>query len=420
MAQFAIHPIHRFHGQSQPMRRPREFTCFSYDDEHALHLDDRSLRWYYPPQFPQGMDLSRGFDSFVKHDDDGVDEHLDSLLAAVVAHEQATRTKIDAQVLTWRGMMTKIMATPYDDRDGFEMNATFYQGCIFIEENHAYKVATRREQEARQNRPPPRQNPDRPWFPPDVMSYWGYKFETLSTLPRPWGEVTRDEIEGRDDATVSNKAQYCSVVRTGIGSSILCLGGEVDAVWDAKPQTPGGKQPIRWVELKTSADIASERDLEFFERKLLKFWIQSFLLGVPTIVVGFRSRQGRLVRLEEIATEGIPGTVRQRAALTQKPPLWDGDTCINFASAFLEWLRATMADSDGVWRIRRRPGSPEIEVFQVEETGHGNILPDTFLNWRIKLALGDDTTSGAAEDRAGPGESQGAPSDPAASSQGGS
>ncbi len=177
-------------------------------------------------------------------------------------------------------------------------------------------------------------------------------------------------------------------------------------VWDAKPATPG--PPIRWVELKTSQDIQSDRDLDAFERKLLKFWIQSFLLGVPTIVVGFRNRHGRLVRLEEIATEGIPGTVRQRAVQQGRPqPPWDGDTCINFAAAFLSWLRATIAPddgdaSDGVWRIRRRPGAPHIEVFRVEETGHGRILPDAFLNWRIKLALGADTTSGAATDRAGP------------------
>lgn len=228
--------------------------------------------------------------------------------------------------------------------------------------------------------------------------------------------MSRDEIEARDDHIVSNKAQYCSVVRTGLGGTILCLGGEVDAVWDAKPQTAG--QPIRWVELKTSQDIQSERDLEAFERKLLKFWIQSFLLGVPTIVVGFRSRHGRLVRLEEIATEGIPGTVIKRAHEQQRPaPPWDGDTCINFASAFLGWLRQSVfgvesgasSGNDGVWRIRRRPGSPEIEVFQVEETGHGNILPDTFLNWRIKLALGEDKTSGAADDRSAPGESAAAP-----------
>lgn len=60
------------------------------------------------------------------------------------------------------------------------------------------------------------------------MQYWGYKFETLSTLPAPWGEVSREYIEGRDDEIVNNKEQYCSVVRTGIGKNVICLGGEVD------------------------------------------------------------------------------------------------------------------------------------------------------------------------------------------------
>jgi len=30
-----------------------------------------------------------------------------------------------------------------------------------------------------------------------------------------------------------------------------------------------------------------------------------------------------------------------------------------------------------------------IEVFRVEEMGHGDILPDEFINWRIKLAMQD-------------------------------
>lgn len=49
---------------------------------------------------------------------------------------------------------------------------------------------------------------------------------------------------------------------------------------------------------------------------------------------------------------------------------------------------ATIND-EGVWRIRRRPQDPNIEVFKVEETGHGEILSDEFKNWRIKLALRD-------------------------------
>lgn len=68
--------------------------------------------------------------------------------------------------------------------------------------------------------------------PPSWCKYssrTGYKFETLSTLPKTWGETTRDYIENRENEIVNNKEQYCSVVRTGIGSTVLCLGGEVDA-----------------------------------------------------------------------------------------------------------------------------------------------------------------------------------------------
>jgi len=63
------------------------------------------MKWYYPPML--GTDLSNGFEKFEKHDD-STDEHLDSLLKAIIAHEQETQNKIDAQVITWRGMMTKV------------------------------------------------------------------------------------------------------------------------------------------------------------------------------------------------------------------------------------------------------------------------------------------------------------------------
>ncbi|KAJ1329490.1 RAT1-interacting protein [Microdochium nivale] len=373
---FNIQPIGRFSGECEAVKRPKEFACFSYDDKHEFHLDDRSMQWYYPPRL--GADLSRGFESFDKHDDAG-DEHLDSLLKTVMAHEQASGSKIDAQILTWRGMMTKLMSAPFEDRDGFEMNATLYQGCIFIEENHEYKQASKQEQHNQQ------QGRRHQQFSPDVMTFWGYKFEALSCLPRPWGEMSREYIEKREDHIVSNKAQYCSVVRTGIGKNILCLGGEVDAIWDSKPAEQG--KPINWVELKTSAEIRDERGMANFERKLMKFWIQSFLLGVPKIIVGFRTQGGILSKLEEIKTVAIPETAARRGVRS-----WDANTCINFASGFLDWLKTAIND-EGVWRIRRGTRSQTIEVFRIEETGHGKILPDEFINWRIKLGLQGSSSS---------------------------
>ncbi|KAI6382271.1 decapping endonuclease targeting mRNA [Pyricularia grisea] len=364
---FQVQPISKFAGQSEPVRRPKEFAYFSYDADHKFRLDDSSMKWYYPPRL--GADLSEGFESFDKLDEGASAEHIDSLLQTIIAHEQRTGKKIDAHVVTWRGIVTKLMASPYEDRDGFDLNATLYQDCVFIEEDHASRMESKKAQDSE------------PWkspIPREVMTFWGYKFETLSTIPKPWGETSRDYIEGREQEPTNNKEQYCSVVRTGIGKTILCLGGEVDAIWDSKPSTPG---PINWVELKTSAEVRNDRDAANFERKLLKWWIQSFLLGVPKIVVGFRTRDGQLTRVDEMETNAIPANVQQRGRS------WNGDTCINFCSAVLEWIRSTM-DDDGVWRIRRRARSSVIEMFKIEETGHGRVLTDDFINWRIKLSLG--------------------------------
>lgn len=49
-------------------------------------------------------------------------------------------------------------------------------------------------------------------------------------------------------------------------------------------------------------------------------------------------------------------------------------------------LTRTIND-EGVWRIRRQPKSDAIELFKIEEVGHGRILTDEFINWRIKLGL---------------------------------
>lgn len=63
----------------------------------------------------------------------------------------------------------------------------------------------------------------------------------------------------------------------------------------------------------------------------MKFWIQSFLLGVPKIIVGFRTRDGVLVDVKEIETHNIPQTVNSRQGAR-----WNADMCVNFAGEFLE------------------------------------------------------------------------------------
>lgn len=275
------------------------------------------------------------------------------------------------------------MVVPFSKLDDWEMNATLFQDTIFIEENHTKKIASRQDQFSGGAGPGNMSQ--------DLMSFWGYKFETLSLLREPWSATSRAYIESREDQIVSNYAQYCSVVRTGLGNVKMVLGGEVDAVEDFKPEDKS--QPVNWVELKTTAAVTNERDQIKYERKLLKFWAQSFLLGVPKIIVGYRTQQGILNRLEELDTQTIPEKVRLNGK-----GLWNGQICINFASSFLECEHAMseicsgvthqspglkgVITQDGVWRIRKREKMPVLEVFKLEDAGHGDILSPAFVEWR--------------------------------------
>lgn len=100
-------------------------------------------------------------------------------------------------------------------------------------------------------------------------------------------------------------------------------------MWDCKPDDPS--QPTNWVELKTSKEIITDQDRENYEHKLLKFWIQSFLLGVPKIIVGFRNKNGILKQLEELETAKIPTTVKNGKQLA--------NACICFTEEFLDSKR---------------------------------------------------------------------------------
>lgn len=105
-------------------------------------------------------------------------------------------------------------------------------------------------------------------------------------------------------------------------------------VWDTLPPDPLTHRP-NYVELKTTATPTTPSSHKNFERKLLKFWAQSFLLGVPKLIVGFRSAGGVLQSVQEFETTRIPKMVRERGAAAGGGCPWESGVCINFGGAVL-------------------------------------------------------------------------------------
>lgn len=385
ISRFPIQPVNRFRGASASIKRPQEVASFSYDDSHNYVEDDSGINYYCPPRI--GADLKAGFSTF-RHHEDTSNPHLDSLLRALASKEKATGIKQPADLVTWRGMMTKILTAPFDHFAEFSMFATLHDGTIYLEEDFPARAAQRATEASR---PPPKwQDPTLPDH--KMMTYWGYKFETLALLPTPPSETPQSVIDARPRAPVSNYAQHCSIVRTSFGPHTLLLGGEVDGLSAPKPAPSSSSSdpspPIPWIELKTAEALPprpAHRDLLKFERKLLKFWAQSFLLGVPRVIIGWRDKMGILTGVQELETASIPGMVRRGTGC------WDGNVCINFAAGFLGWLRGVVREEGAVYRVRLGKKEGVVEVVRVGEGEGEGIVSEEWKAWREELRKREST-----------------------------
>jgi hypothetical protein len=91
------------------------------------------------------------------------------------------------------------------------------------------------------------------------------------------------------DARTCHARRRCSVYRTSLGGHSLLVSAEIDC---EEALADGARA---FVEIKTSGSMQTpESRCNFRERKLIKYWIQSYVAGVPTIVVGYRSEDGVL------------------------------------------------------------------------------------------------------------------------------
>ncbi|CAO1635216.1 unnamed protein product [Parajaminaea phylloscopi] len=320
-------PSHWAGQKAVPFQRPEQICTFSYDESRDLWHDDRSLKYFHVP--PPGADLNRGFGSHVNKDE-SKNEHLDSLLFSLLelaktpSNPQADQPRRRADVITWRGQATKLCTALYEEQyPGFEMNAMLVNGTLYIEEHLSAQARTDKNQ--RNTSADAKDQVGR------KLTYHGSSFESWCTHDGSASfDYQRDDPWG---GSVNTNVQWCSIVKTKLGPHRLILGGEVDCI----------DERSRRVELKMSMVLRNPRDVERFERKLLKFYMQSFLLGTERVLVGFRDKyRCALETTHEFATLEMPKAVRG------KPHAWDQQACLNMASAILSFVREQVAKSEGV------------------------------------------------------------------------
>ncbi|PKA60752.1 Decapping nuclease Dom3z like, chloroplastic [Apostasia shenzhenica] len=311
--------------KSIQFQEPCELACFSRVEGGDVYFDDRSLRLF--KRFvceDVGSDLNKGFESFIEKKDLG-SEGFGDLLTCI---RNANIPLQNIHFVTFRNNLNKIMSTAYIRNEPWKMGVHKRNGVVYLD---VHKLPERPQTEFDRRR-----------------CYWGYAFENLAT------ENSREM--GEDGRGIDANVEFCSVIKTKLGAHRVIMGAEMDCC-DA---TDDGRK--FYVELKTSRELDHRTEEKYEREKLLKFWIQSFLAGVPYIVVGYRNDAGILLRTERLRTTDITQRVKMKG-------YWQGGVCLAFADEVFCWLYGTVKENEDYilqfvhpfnrLELLRAPSSPE-------------------------------------------------------------
>ncbi|KAG0729817.1 Decapping and exoribonuclease protein [Chionoecetes opilio] len=126
------------------------------------------------------------------------------------------------------------------------------------------------------------------------MSSWGYKFEQYM-------------VDGSNsNEGVNENEEYCCMMRSRLQDHSLVFGAEVDGADPALYKAPHADLKA-FVELKTGKEVTSEREQRTLHRfKMIKWWSQSYLVGIPRVVCGFRDNSGTVHSLRTYEVREMP------------------------------------------------------------------------------------------------------------------
>ncbi|XP_059048958.1 decapping and exoribonuclease protein-like isoform X2 [Achroia grisella] len=241
----------------------------------------------------------------------------------------------------YRGLMTCISCTPYENSEPWKIVVILYEGNIYMCARPTDESLKRKYSMTERDK---------------RFLSWGYKFEQFilsdkpDTQPNPYVPV--DETE-----------EFSLIFKTKLNKHTIVYGAEMDGIHcggksiPLPPKAEGVDAVIQYlatkefIELKTNRHIEFRRQDENFRRyKTKKWWCQSFLVGIDKILCGFRNDEGIV---EKLNTYSIKDLVK----ISQN--YWDPNVCFNFMDTFFTYVKRCLARE-----VKRKHGEKAVDNLQ--------------------------------------------------------
>ena len=240
----------------------KEVGCFSKTDGKIFPYSRKNLLEFFKPSLNTPLH-GNDYEEFRKQNEDGRRwKHLEPhRLCGIDVHQY--------DIITSRNILVHLGTAVYEGMNSFSIDAVAIgdDGLVFA---YFSKQESFDEPET------------------DIPRYLGARFEVLCT----------------GEERVDLNSNFCSFVEHKIGGHQVLFTAEIDCKDGARSRKP----PMNYIELKCR--LESDNNNRYMH-KYMRYWLQSYLAGVPRIVEGVRDNEGKLLRLEEFETTEIPEVCKQ-------------------------------------------------------------------------------------------------------------
>lgn len=353
-AEFRVHPRGKYNHTSAVLRKPMCVGGFSLDGNRKFSHDQRNLNYItldWESTKKVEFDLNIGLHKVTRRNYENVrEDKINQLLRWLLLNGHKFHTKdsagsslqsLSTDFVCFRGLLRDLLCVPYEGREGWIICATKFRGTIYLCAYETPEKIAQRESETEQQK---------------KMCSWGYKFEQYMT-------DGTNISEGVDE-----NAEYSCVLRSRLESHSLVYSAEVDGVDPKKYKTPHADLSA-FIELKTNKELVEERDIRSLHRyKLMKWWSQSFLVGIPTVVCGFRDAEGVVHSLKTFKVEDMPDTAKDH---------WQANVMVNFLNKFLTFVKhqVLIDDPQTVYKFVREANGGDITCKYLGKDANWSFLP---------------------------------------------
>uniref|UniRef100_A0A7E4ZSL7 Decapping nuclease n=1 Tax=Panagrellus redivivus TaxID=6233 RepID=A0A7E4ZSL7_PANRE len=321
---------------------------------------------YLDPRERFAFDLSEGYETFdPKPEGEGINSILKYILLRAKDGDDLKTAVNGADIVCWRGLITKLATSFYEQGGvGWKVVVTKLGDTLFMSEvSTEAKIKSMAAETAYQKK----------------CTYWGHKFETFIFAKKDQNPTPNEPV-----STWEEKGVFFTVKLPGKADEppikLLC-GAEID----------GLDSDGNLVEVKTQV-----RDLfvgRFFPQKAMKWWIQSTLVGIQDIVVGFKLDSGIVNRLTKVQLNWLRNRLSKH---------WDPNVCLRTAGYIFNAIKTAYNEKikpGQVLIVERQPDSLNIWFTIAPAESQEPILTEEFI-----ARFGGGTEAGKVSSDDGPSE----------------